>query len=265
MMMDDEPPPPPPAPIVMQAPAPIQQTAKEAAMGSAEGLKYLVDSGTLPVYAQQQTDIQRTQAPQLAQINLDTQRTYGPQLIQLALDQVKAADPTGFEIRKTLGNKTLEDLNLGGSLSPEERRAAEQQVRSSQVSRGLGTSLSDAIDETAFITGQQFNRDQQRRSNAASFLQGATPQASFAALNSASQTSPVGTQNTSGMASQMIPSTNTLVGLAGQNYGMQSANANAMNNYGMGVASYNQEYSSNPFMTGVGVVGSLAATAAGAF
>ena len=265
MMFEDEAPPPPPAPVIMQAPAPIGQTAKEAAMGSAEGLKYLVDSGTLPIYAQQQTDIQKSQAPQLAQANLDVQRQYGPQLIQLALDQVKMSDPTGFEIRKSLGDKTLADLNLGGALSPEEQRAAQQSVRAAQSSRGLGTGLSDAIDESAFITGQQFNRDQQRRSNAASFLQGATPQASFSALNQASQTSPFMGQNTSGLASQMTPGANNLVGLASSNYGQQSANANAQNQYGLQVAGYNQEYSSNPFMTGLGVAGSLAATAVGAF
>jgi hypothetical protein len=260
--MEDSPPPPAPAPVIVQPPAPIGETSLEAAKGSAEGLKYLVDQGVYPQLAQQLTDIEKSQAPQRAQTFIDTQKIYGPQLTQLALDNLKRSDPSGFAIRQKLGDQTLADLDLGGALSEPERRQAQQDVRSAQVSRGLGTGLSDAIDEAAFLRGTEFNREQQRRSNAASFLAGTPPSASFAALNQAGKTAPVATQDVSGAMSSTIPSTNALIGLAGNNYGQMSANANALNNLNQQNYMFGVQNTSNPFLTGLGVAGGLAGTAA---
>lgn len=263
MMMDDEAPPPPPAPVIINPPATSTETALDAAKGSAEGFKYILDQGLLPKYAQQLTDIQRDQAGQMSQINIDQQKLFGPQLVDLALANLKQSDPTGFAIRQSLGQKTLEDLNLGGALSPEETRQAQQDVRAGQMSRGVGTGFSDAIDESSYLNGQRFNRDQQRKSNAASFLNGQTPQASFAALNQAGQTAPVGTQNVSGAANSLFPSTNALISNQAQNYGTY-ANFTGQNNALMNNQfQYADQNTSNPFLTGLSAFGGFASNILG--
>lgn len=222
-----------------------------------------MDSGLLSRYAQLQTDIQQQQAPQLAQSYLDVQKVYGPQMISLAMDNLKTADPSGFALREKLGTMALDDLSLGGALSPEEQRNLQQDLRAGQVSRGVGTGFSDAIDEARYLGNQRYTRREQAKADAASFLAGTPPQASFASLNQAGQTAPVGTQNINGVMGSVMPSTNQLISSQMNGYGIWADsinNANALNsrNY------WNQfDRGSNPFLTGLGVASSLAGTAAG--
>lgn len=257
--MGDESPPPPPAPVIIQPPQPVTQTASESADAQVEAFKKLIP--LLPQYAQTLTDIQNTQAPQLSQSNLDQQKTYGPQLIQAALDNLKIADPTGLATRNALGQRVLSGLSDDqfGKLSPNEVRQAEQDVRAAQVSRGGGTGLGDSIQEAIQKYNLGNSRQQQQLSNAGSFLAGTPPQGNFAALNQAGQTAPVGTQNVQGFSSQLFPSTNALISNQAQNYNTYSGFATGLNNYNLGVANYNQQYSDNPFLTGI----SAAATIAG--
>jgi hypothetical protein len=253
MMHGDESPAPPAAPTIIQAPQPLQQTASEAADAQVEAFGKLIP--LLPQYAQTLTDIQKTQAPQMSQINIDQQKQYGPQLIQAAIDNLKLADPTGLAAREALGKRVLGGLgdDQFGKLSDSERRQAEQDIRAGQVARGGGTALSDTLDEAISKYNLGNQRQQQQLSNVGSFLAGTPPQASFGSLNQAGQTAPVGTQNVSGFSSSMFPSTNSLIDNQSRNYNTYAGFASNQNQYNLGVAKYNQDYSSNPFMTGIGV------------
>lgn len=260
MCLEDDSPPPAPAPILISPPQAPTVTASQSADAQVEAFAKLIP--LLAPYAQAQTDIQKAQAPQLSQLNLDQQKIFGPQLTQLALDNLKTADPTGFSIRQKLGELTLGDLGSGGNLTDEELRQAQQDVRAGQVARGVGTGASDAIDEASFLNGLRFNREQQRRSNAASFLAGTPPQASFAALNSAGKTAPIGTSDTSGFAAGLFPSTNALIGNQAANYGTYAGFTSANNNLVNRQFEYNDQNTSNPFLTGLAAFGSFAAEAA---
>ncbi len=256
---DDQPPPPPPAPIVIAPPQAPAQTAMESAMANVDASQAILDRGILPRYAQQMTDIQAAQAPQLSEINLQQQRTYGPQLIQAAIDNLKSADPTGFAIRKAQGDLVLGQLGPDqfGKLSSGEQRQAEQDIRAGQVSRGGGTALSDTLDEAIQKYNLGRGLQQQQLSNAGSFLAGTPPQANFGALNQAGQTAPVGTQNTQGFSQGLFPTTNALISNQAQNYGTYANFAGGMNNYNLNAAKYTQDYTTNPFqenmMFGLGV------------
>ncbi len=216
-MGEDEAPPAPPPQQTIIMPTP-QQTAEQAGKANLAVTQEMLDSGILGKYAQQQTDIMRAQAPQMAEINYQTQKVEGPRLIQLALDSVKQADPEGFSIRKKLGEMTLSDLDLGGALSSEETRNLQQDIRAAQVARGGGTALSEAIDEARYLGDNRFARDQQRRSNAASFLNGSTPSNQFGNLNQAGRTAQVGSQDVGGFAAGLFPTTNALIGNQAANF-----------------------------------------------
>jgi len=261
-MDSEDSPPPAPAPVVIQQPATQTETALESAKGSAEGFKYILDQKLLPQYAQQLTDIQRDQAGQMSQINIDQQKLYGPQLMELALENIKRADPTGFEIRQNYGKEVLADIGRGGELSGEERRLREQDIRAAQVSRGLGTGLSDAIDEARYLGEQRYNRRQQALAGAGAFLAGAPPQASFAALNQAGRTAPVGTQDVSGAANTLFPSTNALMANQAANYNTFANFTNATNQLRNNQFQYHDQNTSNPFLTGLASFGGFVAAAA---
>jgi len=259
--MEDEAPPPPPAPIVIAQPPTSSVTASDNALANVEASEQILDRGILPRYAQVQTDIMRAQAPQLAQINLEQQKTVGPQLIQAAIDQLKMADPTGFKIRETLGERTLASLQRGGALSDEELRARQQDIRAAQQARGVGTGLGDSIDEARYLGDQRYLREQQAKVDAASFLAGAPPQASFASLNQAGKVAPVGSQDVSGFASSLFPSTNALIANQAANYGTHAGFTSSMNslnsaNHWAGIDRVRNPFQEN-VMFGLGVAQGL--------
>ncbi len=262
--MGDDSPPPAPAPVLIQQPSP-GQVAGESAAASLAATKDMLSSGVLGEYAQQLTDIQKKQAPQLGAINLEQQTTYGPQLIQAAIDNLKIADPTGFQIRKQQGDIISQQLTPEqfGKLSPAEQRQAEQDIRAAQVSRGSGLALSDSLDEA--IQKYQLGRglQQQQLSNAGSFLAGTPPQGSFGALNQAGQTAPVGNQNVQGFAQGLFPTTNALIQNQAQNFGTY-ADFTGRNNALMNQQfEYRDQNTSNPFLTGLSAFGSFASNMMG--
>lgn len=245
--------PPPPAPVMPAAPTPSEATEASLAAQLKYAPQYLaMNQAQLPQYAQLQTDIQRAQVPQMSQINLENQQIYGPQLIQTALDNLKLADPTGFAIREQYGQSVLGELGQGGALTPQEQRDLEQDVRASQVSRGVGTGFSDAVQESVYKNQGRFARQQQRLANAGAFLAGTPPQGSFGALNQGGQTAPTVGQPGAMNFANMLPSTNALIGLQAQNYG--NALDFAGRNYSTQMQGYGMDISQpNPFMTGLGI------------
>lgn len=258
--MPDDTPAPAPQPIVVQAPPTTTALTDNSAEAQVKAFQQLIP--LLPQYAQTLTDIQRTQAPQISDINLQQQQVYGPQLIQSALDNLKLADPTGFQIRQTLGSSILDDLNKGRSLSDQQKRDLEQGVRAGQVSRGGGTGLSDSIEEAVQKYNLGENLYQNRLANAGSFLNGSTPQSSFGQLNQAGKTAPVGTQDVSGFSSQLFPSTNQLIGSQVSNYGNYANSVNALNSLNSSNYWNQVQNTSNPFLTGLSVAMQGAATGA---
>lgn len=262
MMGGEDSPPPAPAPVIIQQPQALTQTAQQAAQGQVDSFKQLIP--LLPEYAQTMTDIQRDQAPQMSAINLQQQKEYGPQLIQAAMDNLKIADPTGLAARESLGKQVLSGLSSEnfGQLSANEKRQAEQDVRAGQVARGGGTGMSDSIEEAINKYNLGNSRQQQQLSNVGSFLAGTPPQASFSSLNGAGQTAPVGTPNVGGFSASLFPSTNALISNQAQNYATNanftSANNQLMNNQ----FQYKDQNTSNPFLTGMAAFGSFAAESA---
>ncbi len=202
----------------------------------------------------------------MSEINLQQQQQYGPQLIQASLDNLKLADPTGFQVRKSLGDQVLKGLTPEefGQLSPQEKRQAEQDIRAGQVSRGSGTGLSDSLDEA--ISKYQLGRglQQTQLSNAGSFLAGTPPQGSFGALNQAGQTAPVGTQNVQGFSQGLFPSTNALISNQAQNYNTFADFTGQNNNLVNNQFQYHDQNTSNPFLTGLSAFGSFVTNTAGA-
>lgn len=258
--MGDDSPPAAPAPVIISPPPSTQETALQSAMGSAEGLKYILDQGLLPRYAQTQTDIQAAQAPQLAQQYLDIQKSYGPQLVSAAMDQLKMSDPEGFAIRQRSGQLINEQLGADqfGKLSPEEQRQAEQDIRAGQVARGGGTSLGDTIQETLAKYGAGRNVQQQQLSNAGSFLAGTPPSANFGGLNQAAKTAPVQSQDVSQAFGTLVPGANNLMANQANMYGTYAnftGNNNALNSSNYWAQ---QDRTSNPFVTGLTTAASIA-------
>ena len=266
MCFEDEKPEQAPQVLIPSNPSPIGETAREASIGSAEGLEYALDRGILGKYAQQMTDIQGQQAPQLTEQFVRNQEVFGPQLTKLAIDNLKQSDPTGFAIREQYGNQVQDNLNRKGALSPEETRNLQQDFYASKQNQGttkFGTG--DFFDEARYLGGQRYNRSQQSLSDAASFLSGQTPQASFASLNQAGKTAPFQGQDTSQVAGSLIPSTNSLIGAQANRFGQIAQNTFGVNSLNQGNQQFSVQNSSNPFLTGLGIAAQLGGTAATAF
>lgn len=245
----------------MSAPPSPTQLSGDSAQAQVDAFKQLTP--LLPQYAQTLTDIQKTQAPQLSQLNLDQQQLFGPQLIQASLDNLKLADPTGFQVRKTLGESVLNDLQQGRNLNSQQTHQAEQDVRAGQVARGGGTGIGDSIQEAVQKYQLGENQYQNRLANAGAFLSGAPPQSSFGALNQAGKTAPVGTQDVSGFSGNLFPSTNQLIGAQANNFSTMSNNTNAANALANNQYQYRDQNTSNPFLTGLGAFGSFASNIVG--
>lgn len=257
-MSGDEAPAPPPAPVIISPPQSITQTASETADAQVAAFEKLIP--LLPQYAQTLTDIQSAQAPQISEINIQQQQKYGPQLTRLALDNLKMADPTGLSAREHLGKRVLSGLmdENFGKLSAGETRQAEQDIRAAQIARGGGTALSDSIEEAISKYNLGTQTQQRQLANVGSFLAGTPPQASFGSLNQAGQTAPVGTQNVQGFASGLFPSTNQLISNQAQNYGTMANFTTGLNSANLQRSQFNEEYSSNPFVTGLTVASNVA-------
>jgi hypothetical protein len=162
----------------------------------------------------------RESADKMAETMLNVQKKYGKDFITQRMEEVKAADPTGYEVRQMLGEAAKEDLALGSQLSPEMRNQVEQQERAAQAARGNIYGSAPAAAETYAVGDAGFRIRQQRLANAASFLSGTTPITQFGQISGAqagaSPFNPVGIQ--SGLT--LDPS----AGARGQQFAMNSYN-----------------------------------------
>jgi len=138
-------------------------------------------------------------ADKMAATMLDVQKKYGKDFITQRMEELKAADPTGYEVRQMLGEAAKEDLALGTQLSPEMRNQVEQQERSAQLARGNIYGSAPAAAEAMAVGDAGFRMRQQRLANAASFLSGTTPVSQFGQISGAqggaSPFNPVGIQS----------------------------------------------------------------------
>jgi hypothetical protein len=250
---------------IQYAPPPNpSQVATQNSAAAVEGAGNVLNSGILGRYAQQQTDIQSAQAPQLAALYNQVQQQYSPQMVDLAISNLKRADPTGFAIRENLGSQIGSELSMGGGLTPEEQRLAQQDIRAGQVSRGSGTGFSDAVDEARYLGNERFNRMQQRQNAAFNFTNNMNPAAA------ANAQAPVSTPDVSGFAQGLFPTTGQLIGSQQGYFNAQSnniGNQNAFNQnaFQFGVANTRNRLKED-IMFGLGVgegVSGMAGTAVG--
>jgi hypothetical protein len=260
-MMEDEPPP-PPSQTVINYPTPQSagEAAKESGAASLQTFKDALSSGVYGDYAQQLTDIQRKQAPQLSQIQLDQTKVFGPQIISATTDLLKQADPTRFELQKTLTQQTLDDLKLKGQLSPEEQRQVQQDMRAAYEAKGIRTSVPAAIGEVSQLNMASFQKDQQRKQNAAAVLAGQQPNSIFSAAGMGNALAPSQTQNVGGLAGQFSPNANAIMGYQQNMFNQMSQNAMGQANLANNQWQFNVQNSSNPFLTGLGVASGVAGT-----
>ena len=159
-------------------------------------------------------------ADKMAETMLNVQQKYGKEFIQQRMEELKAADPTGYEVRQMLGEAAKEDLALGTQLSPEMRNQVEQQERAAQAARGNIYGSAPAAAEAMAVGDAGFRMRQQRLANAASFLSGTTPVSQFGQISGAqggaSPFNPVGIQ--SGLT------LNPNAGAQGQQFAMNTYN-----------------------------------------
>ena len=152
-------------------------------------------------------DFAAESADKMAATMLDVQKKYGKEFIQQRMEELKAADPTGYEVRQMLGEAAKEDLALGTQLSPEMRNQVEQQERAAQAARGNIYGSAPAAAEAMAVGDAGFRMRQQRLANAASFLSGTTPVSQFGQISGAqagaSPFNPVGIQ--SGLTPTQVP------------------------------------------------------------
>lgn len=144
-------------------------------------------------------DFAAESADKMAKTMLDVQKKYGKDYVKQRMEELKAADPTGYEIREMLGDDAKRGLMAGGRLSPEMDKQVEEAEQYAQTSRGnvYGTA---AVASEAMSKGYAgLALKQQNLANAASFLSGNTPINQIGALSGAqagaSPFNPVGIQS----------------------------------------------------------------------
>lgn len=135
--------------------------------------------------AANQREIDRNNAIGSAQNLLDVQEQFGLRFLQNSRDQLKASDPIGFALRESLGKAVQEDLAAGGSMTDDQRRTVNQNVRSSQTARGNIRGLGAAVEEVMAQSRFSDIQKQQRMTNASAFLSGTTPLSQFGQLRNA--------------------------------------------------------------------------------
>lgn len=213
------------------------------------GQQYSYDFGGLSDldYARQQRQYQRETAFGSAQDLLDIQERFGTQFLETSRDQLKASDPIGFAIRENMGKQVNRELALGGAATDDELRGVQQRVRANQSRLGNTMGVAAGVQEVMGQHQYQQQRQQQRLSNAGSFLSGTTPLSQFGQLRSAQMGAapyaPVGA-NAIGV--------NPNAGALGANFAQQR--------YGTQANIYNTQLANqqNPWMQGLGMAAGVA-------
>tara|TARA_R110002020_G_scaffold146722_1_gene321522 strand:- start:2100 stop:2969 length:870 start_codon:yes stop_codon:yes gene_type:complete len=156
----------------------------------------------------------------MAKTMLEVQQKYGKDFVKQRIEELKAADPTGYEVRQMLGEAAKEDLARGTELSPDMARQVTQQERAAQSARGNIYGSAPAAAEAMSLGDAGFRMRQQRLANAASFLSGTTPVAQFGQISGAqagaSPFNPMGIQAGIGV--------NPNAGAQGQQWAMNAYN-----------------------------------------
>jgi hypothetical protein len=156
----------------------------------------------------------------MAKTMLEVQQKYGKDFVKQRLEELKAADPTGYEVREMLGESAKADLARGTELSPDMARQVTQQERAAQSARGNIYGSAPAAAEAMSLGDAGFRMRQQRLANAASFLSGSTPVAQFGQISGAQQGAspfnPMGVQSGIGV--------NPNAGAQGQQFAMNTYN-----------------------------------------
>jgi len=156
----------------------------------------------------------------MAKTMLDVQQKYGKDFVKQRLEELKAADPTGYQVREMLGESAKADLARGTELSPDMARQVTQQERAAQSARGNIYGSAPAAAEAMSLGDAGFRMRQQRLANAASFLSGSTPVAQFGQISGAQQGAspfnPMGVQSGIGV--------NPNAGAQGQQFAMNTYN-----------------------------------------
>ena len=156
----------------------------------------------------------------MAKTMLDVQQKYGKGFVKQRLEELKAADPTGYEVREMLGESAKADLARGTELSPEMARQVTQQERAAQSARGNIYGSAPAAAEAMTLGDAGFRMRQQRLANAASFLSGSTPVAQFGQISGAQ----AGASPFNPMGIQSGISVNPNAGAQGQQFAMNTYN-----------------------------------------
>lgn len=156
----------------------------------------------------------------MAKTMLEVQQKYGKDFVKQRIEELKAADPTGYEVREMLGESAKADLARGAELSPDMARQVTQQERAAQSARGNIYGSAPAAAEAMTLGDAGFRMRQQRLANAASFLSGSTPVAQFGQISGAqagaSPFNPMGIQAGIGV--------NPNAGAQGQQWAMNAYN-----------------------------------------
>lgn len=181
----------------------------------------------------------------MAKTMLEVQQKYGKGFVKQRLEELKAADPTGYEVREMLGESAKADLARGTELSPEMARQVTQQERAAQSARGNIYGSAPAAAEAMTLGDAGFRMRQQRLANAASFLSGSTPVAQFGQISGAqagaSPFNPMGIQAGIGV--------NPNAGAQGQQFAMNTYNQK------MNFAAQQQPIGSQLLGMGAGMLG----------
>ena len=181
----------------------------------------------------------------MAKTMLEVQQKYGKGFVKQRLEELKAADPTGYEVREMLGESAKADLARGTELSPEMARQVTQQERAAQSARGNIYGSAPAAAEAMTLGDAGFRMRQQRLANAASFLSGSTPVAQFGQISGAqagaSPFNPMGVQAGIGV--------NPNAGAQGQQFAMNTYNQK------MNFAAQQQPIGSQLLGMGAGILG----------
>ena len=156
----------------------------------------------------------------MAKTMLEVQQKYGKDFVKQRIEELKAADPTGYEVRQMLGEAAKEDLARGTELSPDMARQVTQQERAAQSARGNIYGSAPAAAEAMSLGDAGFRMRQQRLANAASFLSGTTPVAQFGQISGAQQ----GASPFNPMGIQAGIGVNPNAGAQGQQWAMNAYN-----------------------------------------
>lgn len=191
----------------------------------------------------------RRSSEALAQMQLDIQQRFGREMNLEQIARIKEADPIGYELRQQLAQVTLDELGKGSELGEKASREVEQSVRGGQAARGNVYGSANIGQEALakFDVGQRLLT--QRLAQAQSYALGTPITAQYGSIAGAQQGAAAFTPMQAQQGIGMNP-----------NAGAQAAQFAAGNysTYVQGLANR-----SNPWMEGLGIVGGIAAQAAG--